>query len=68
MPSGKGIFSDVARLKVQVDEHEKRLNHHDDEIAEIDADVRMLSEICARSHLRAAARLRLKRIRARRSK
>jgi hypothetical protein len=70
MRSGKGagLFNDVQELKAMVAEHEARLDHHDVELAEIDADVAALSEICARSARRNAARVRLKRIRARRSK
>ena len=66
--SGSGLFNDVQKLKARVDECEARLDNHDLELAEIDADVAALSEICARSARRNAARVRLKRIRARRSK
>jgi hypothetical protein len=68
MPSGDGWLKDLQRLKVKVAEHEERLDGHDAEIAEIDADVTALSEICARSAMRTAARLRLKRIRDKRTK
>jgi hypothetical protein len=65
---GTGLFSDVQWLKEKVADHDVRLDEHDKELAEIDADVLALTEICARSHQRAAARLRLARIRAKRSK
>lgn len=65
---GSGIFAKVKTLEAIVKDHGERLDGHDQELAEIDADVLALSEICARSHQRAAARLRLARIRARRAK
>lgn len=65
---GTGLFNDVKWLKERVKDHEARLDEHDAEIAEIDADVTALSEICARSAMRVAARKRLKRIRDKRSK
>jgi hypothetical protein len=68
MPSGDGWFKDIQKLKAKVAEHDARLDEHDAEIAEIDADVTALSEICARSAMRTAARLRLKRIRDKRTK
>jgi hypothetical protein len=72
---GSGIFAQVKELAATVAEHGERLDAHDEEIAAIDADVLTLtnvsltlSEVCARAEKRRSARVRLAKIRARRSK
>lgn len=55
------------KVETRLTDAEERLRGHDEEIAEIDSDILILSEVCLRTSKRIAARRKLRKISRRRS-